>query len=49
MSWIECNMDLYIMPVWFFSVENILYLKPEQEKDKTHFIDKDVSTDCFEY
>jgi hypothetical protein len=26
-----------------FSVENILFLKPEQEKDKTHFIDKDVS------
>jgi hypothetical protein len=29
--------------VAFISVENILFLTPEQEKDKTHFLDKDVS------
>ena len=31
--------------MFFFSlsVENILFLRPEQEKDKTHFLDKDVS------
>ena len=29
--------------VFSLSVENILFLRPEQEKDKTHFLDKDVS------
>lgn len=27
-----------------FSDEKILYLTPEQEKDKSHFTDKEVST-----
>ena len=27
----------------FIAEEKILYLRPDQEKDKTHFVDKDVS------
>jgi len=34
---------VHFLCLLFFPVENILFLKPEQEKDKTYFIDKDVS------
>ena len=29
-----------------FAEQKILFLRPEQEKDKTHFTDKDVSSPC---
>ena len=29
--------------IFDISAQNILFLRPEQEKDKTHFVDKDVS------
>ena len=32
--------DIYVV---FFVGEKILFLKPEQEKDKTYFVDKNVS------
>ena len=33
--------------IFDISAQNILFLRPEQEKDKTHFVDKDVSKCSF--
>ena len=33
----------YVFLLFSFTEEKVLHLNPEQEKDKTHFIEKDVS------
>ncbi|VDI73794.1 peptide chain release factor subunit 1 [Mytilus galloprovincialis] len=43
--WENLDITRYVLKNHSTDVENILFLKPEQEKDKTHFIDKDTGVE----
>lgn len=43
--WENLDVTRYVLKNHATDVENILFLKPEQEKDKTHFIDKDTGVE----
>ncbi|KAK3095454.1 hypothetical protein FSP39_014887 [Pinctada imbricata] len=43
--WENLDITRYVLKNHTTEVENILYLRPEQEKDKTHFIDKDTGVE----
>ncbi|XP_022287830.1 eukaryotic peptide chain release factor subunit 1 [Crassostrea virginica] len=43
--WENLDVTRYVLKNHATDVENILYLRPEQEKDKTHFIDKDTGVE----
>lgn len=41
--WENLDIQRYVLKNHSTSEEKVLHLTPEQEKDKTHFTDKDVS------
>lgn len=43
--WENLDVTRYVLKNHATDVENILFLRPEQEKDKTHFIDKDTGVE----
>lgn len=43
--WENLDVTRYVLKNHSTDVENILYLRPEQEKDKTHFLDKDTGVE----
>lgn len=43
--WENLDVTRYVLKNHSTDVENILFLRPEQEKDKTHFLDKDTGVE----
>ncbi|XP_048745786.1 eukaryotic peptide chain release factor subunit 1 [Ostrea edulis] len=43
--WENLDVTRYVLKNHATDVENILYLRPEQEKDKTYFVDKDTGVE----
>lgn len=43
--WENLDITRYVLKNHSVNVENVLYLGPDQEKDKTHFVDKDTGVE----